>query len=184
MTDAMWVMVGYGMAEYEQVPLDSGSAKDQKAQPATAVAAIAPCAQLSEVAETVTRETSGLVQLDPMYLQQSGAQRILASYLNELSASREAANRNLNSALERERALASDLAMERADHAVAKSALQTEQSLRRPRAVVGGLGTLVFGLGVDQYADGRQGLGIVLGLLGVTIVIAATILGMAKGAQA
>jgi hypothetical protein len=162
-------------------PLDSGSKTVQLSDSANAIQAAAKAPQLSQVAECVSQEATGLVTLDPGFLQSWGAQRLLTSYANEQAASSAALRRDMKEAQALERHAAAEVTDLRAELKVAQFALSTERKLRAPRTLFSLLGLSVAGFGVDQFGADNTALGVILVAIGAAIVVGTHLLGPSNG---
>lgn len=165
----------------EPNPRDSGTASAQTASTVVSTGGFLPRSQLSQVADCVATEATGLVSVDATFLQNWGSQRLLTSYANEQATTAATLRRDLAQTQEREReaiAKAGDL---RTQLAVANHINKSEKKLRGPRTLFSLIGVTVAGFGVDQFVGGNKPLGVALAIVGLAIAGATHWLGPADG---
>jgi hypothetical protein len=140
-----------------------------------------PRAQLSQVADRMSVEASGIVTANPDLLQGPGAQRLVVSYLNEQVANAMAVRKECSDSQQRERDAVAEVSTLREKLAVAHTIIESEKRLRAPRTLLSFLGLGATGMGVDQLAGKDATLGVILVVVGILIVGSTYLLAPAEG---
>jgi len=152
-------------------PTESGSAQGQVAGTAATSATLLPATPFSPTGD-VGRDVLGLVQGHPEWMQNYGALTITAGLLQEERAKNALIQSKLEGEVAENKRLTSELGRATTNIATLRQALVTERASRTPRAIAISIGTLLFGIGVDQLIDNaRSLLAYLMALAGLAIMV-------------
>lgn len=167
--------------EQSIAPVDSGTTSTQRQDAPAEGGALVPRPQLSEVANCVSEEASGIVTFDPELLKGYGAQRIVVAYMKQQEANTTALRNDVADTQVRERSALAEASSLREKLAVAENINESERKLRAPRALFSFLGLAVASIGVERVVDKDHWLGIGLIVVGVLIVATTYLIAPAEG---